>query len=168
MSLKVALLLAVQGVEDPNGQNWNDDENMQGDFCDNKKGLKIEWERHTLEQWAKHLYHNWQQNNFMVPLNLLQRIQAKISGMWQRIDSSQKLVLTIWELVVAVAVSTLEKLLRPAMGDVIVAQRLVSPVRPHIRPWFPKLLFIIARTTYHWPTTVNTMSIYETAPSANL
>ena len=27
MSLKVALLLAVQGVEDPNGQNWNDDEN---------------------------------------------------------------------------------------------------------------------------------------------
>ena len=32
MSLKVALLLAVQGVEDPNGQNWNDDENMQGDF----------------------------------------------------------------------------------------------------------------------------------------
>ena len=39
--------------------------------------------------------------------------------------------------------------IRPAMGDVIVAQRLVSPVRPHIRPWFPKLLFIIARTTYH-------------------
>ena len=32
MSLKVALLLAVQGVEDPNGQNWNDDENMQCDF----------------------------------------------------------------------------------------------------------------------------------------
>ena len=33
MSLKVALLLAVQGVEDPNGQNWNDDENfMQRDF----------------------------------------------------------------------------------------------------------------------------------------
>ena len=136
-------------------------------FVITRKAWKLS-ERHTLEQWAKHLYHNWKQNNFMLPLNLLQRIQAKISGMWQRIDSSQKLVLTIWELVVAVAVSTLKKLLRPAMGDVIVAQRLVSPVRPHIRPRFPKLLFIIARTTYHWPTTVNTMSIYETAPSANL
>ena len=33
MSLKVALLLAVQGVEDPNGQNWNDDGNfMQCNF----------------------------------------------------------------------------------------------------------------------------------------
>ena len=47
-------------------------------------------ERHTLEQWAKHLYHNWKQNNFLLPWNLLQRLQAKIAGMWQRIDNSQR------------------------------------------------------------------------------
>ena len=32
MSLKVALLLAVQGVEDPNEQNLNGDENIECDF----------------------------------------------------------------------------------------------------------------------------------------
>ena len=42
MSLKVALLLAVQGVEDPNGQNWNDDENfMQCDFFNGTRWQSI-------------------------------------------------------------------------------------------------------------------------------